>query len=146
MGNITVTESIVISASPDAVWDFTQDYDRRNLWDEFVKEARVEQESPRVVWIRSTGMTCRFRYKLDDRPRKTSLRITDIEPGWGPTGGGGSWVYERDDRGTRWTNTGSLTVSNRLLYWMLKPFLAWYLRRSYRRAMRKAKAMIEGEA
>jgi hypothetical protein len=143
MGNITVKESIAVAAPPEHVWDFTQDYSRRAEWDDFVKDARVEQESPRVVWIRSHGMTCRFRYKLDDRPRKTSLLMTDIQPGWLFTGGGGAWVYENENGGTRWTNTGSLTIKNRFLYWLLKPFLAWQLRRSYRRAMTKAKAMIE---
>ena len=143
MGNITVKESILIAALPERVWDFTQDYSRRAEWDDFVKEARVEQQSPRVVWIKSTGMTCRFRYKLDDRPHKTSLRMTDIQPGWLFTGGGGSWVYETENGATRWTNTGSLTIKNRALYWLLKPFLTWQLRRSYRKAMMKAKLMIE---
>jgi hypothetical protein len=47
MGNVTVKESILIKASLESVWDFTQDYNRRTQWDHLVKHARVEQESPR---------------------------------------------------------------------------------------------------
>ncbi|HUB05716.1 MAG TPA: SRPBCC family protein [Myxococcales bacterium] len=143
MGHITVKDTILIAASPETVWDFTQDYDRRPPWDTFVREARVESESPRVVWIRSPSMTCRFRYKLDDRPRRTSLAIADVEPSWLIGGGGGSWVYEAEGDGTRWTSTATVAVDNRVAWWLLRPFLRWQLARSNRQAMRKAKAMIE---
>lgn len=146
MRNITVKESILIAASPERIWDFTQDYARRPEWDDFVRVARVEQASPRVVWIQSSGMTCRFRYKLEERPRKTSLAITDITPGWLFAGGGGSWTYEVEGGGTRFTNTGSLTIKNPLLYWLLRPIVGWLLRASYRKAMRKAKRLIEMES
>jgi uncharacterized protein YndB with AHSA1/START domain len=144
MGNVTVTHSVTIAAPPERVWDYTQDYQHRATWDASVIEAEVEQEAPtRVVRVRGVGgMKFRLRYKVSARPTKTSLVMTDV----GSllfSGGGGSWVYAPDGRGTRWTQHNTLTFRSSFVGWLLGPLVRWQLLRVCIRAMRKAKGIIE---
>src|SRR4051812_1934503 len=91
--NITVRDSITISASPEVVWDYTQDWSRRTEWDPAVLSSEMLEASPRVLRVRATGgITFLVRYKLEDRPKRTSLAITDVNSRI-LTGGGGSWDY-----------------------------------------------------
>jgi uncharacterized protein YndB with AHSA1/START domain len=145
MVNATVTNTLTIAGSPERVWDYTQDYRHRPTWDASVLEAEVEEESPaRVVRVRGVGgMKFRLRYKVFARPTKTSLVMTDVRSILF-SGGGGSWVYERDGAGTRWTQHNTLTFRSSFVGWLLGPLVRWQLRRACRRAMRTAKAILEG--
>ena len=44
---ITVSETIHLDRSPEAVFDYTQDYATRSDWDPGIKEATILSESPR---------------------------------------------------------------------------------------------------
>jgi uncharacterized protein YndB with AHSA1/START domain len=143
MEKIHVEVTVEIAAPPDAVWDYTQDYAHRTAWDRTIHEARVEAEHPeRIVWVRGAGFVCRFRYKLFDRPHRTSLAMVDLRSLLF-AGGGGSWSYEPVPGGTRWTQIGTLVFRNRLVAFFLAPLVRWMLERSTRTAMQVAKRTIE---
>lgn len=138
--NVTVSEALHVAAPPELVWDFTQDYGQRSSWDRSILEAEVLESSPlpRVRIRGAGGLAGVFQYKLFDRPRRTSLVLTDVES-WAISGGGGSWSYEPALGGTLWTQTNSLAVK----HGWLGPFVRWTLRRETRKAMRAAKRMVE---
>jgi hypothetical protein len=144
MRQIHAEFSVDVAATPEAVWDFTQDYDKRVSWDPSVVEARIEAEVPeRVVWIRGAGgLVCRFRYKLFDRPRRTSLSMVEVQS---PlfSGGGGSWDYQPIEGGTRWTQSNTLRFKHGLVGIFLAPLATWMLRRATERSMRKAATLIQ---
>src|SRR5438552_7523247 len=98
--NVTVKESIDIAAPPEAVWDYTQDWTRRTEWDPAIVAAEVLPGEPRVVRVRGLGGGgFMIRYKLQERPVRTSLAMTDSTSRI-VTGGGGSWSYEAREGGT----------------------------------------------
>lgn len=146
---VTVTETVFVARPPDVVWDFTQDYARRREWDPSILEAEViEAEvietgaTPRVRIRAAGGLSGVFQYKLFDRPRRTSLVLTDVESAL-IRGGGGSWSYEAADGGTQWTQTNSLKLRGGFLAWPLAPIVRGNMRKATRRAMLSAKRMLE---
>ncbi|MCB9216460.1 MAG: SRPBCC family protein [Candidatus Kapaibacterium sp.] len=143
---ITIKEKIYIARSPEVVWDYTQDYSRRHLWDRSVISARVIQEEPvRVVEIRARGrMRARFQYKYGKRPHKTTLAMIQVESPF-VVGGGGSWVYEPESEGTWWTQVNTLILKENLLVRLLRPMIVKQLRQGIRSSMEVARRIIEGE-
>lgn len=140
--NVTIREAIVISRPPEAVWDFTQDYARRTLWDRTVLGAEELQRAPRVVKVRGAGgLVFIARYKQEDRPRRTSLAMTDVQSRI-VVGGGGSWEYRAVDGGTELVQTNTLALAS-AVGWLFAPLVRWRLRAETRRALRKAKELLE---
>lgn len=140
---VTVTESIHIDRPPDVVFDYTQDYGTRADWDAGISEATLLAESPRRVRVKVPRLG-RFtvEYQLFRRGERTSAAFMDVESAW-ISGGGGSWRYEASDDGTDWTQTNSFELKHpRLLDW-LAPMFEATLRSSMRRAMAKAKSILE---
>jgi hypothetical protein len=58
-------------------------------------------------------------------------------------GGGGSWSYAPDGEGTIWTETNSLIVRSGWWRRLFPPLVEWQLKTSTRRAMNKAKDVLE---
>ncbi len=147
MDRIQFKAAVEVAATPEAVWDYTQDYAHRTEWDPSILEARVESEAPeRVVWIRGAGsLECRLRYKQFERPSRTSLAMVDLRS---PlfSGGGGSWSYEPVVGGTLWTQQNSLIFRRPWLGSLLGAALRWWLQRTTERAMRRVKAHLERTA
>ncbi len=140
--NITIKHSIYIAASPDKVWDFSQDYKERYKWDSSILEAEVLQiQAHKIVRIRSKGgLNCLLKYKLEDRPNKSSLAMTEVKSIF-IEGGGGSWKYEVQNQGTLWTQTNTLILKK---HWRwLGKWLKMSLLKNTRNSMQKAKQMIE---
>jgi hypothetical protein len=131
--NVTVRETIEIAASPEVVWDFTQDWRRRQEWDRSVASVEFLEEFPLAVRVRQGGLTFVNRYKLADRPRRTSVAMTDIRPGLLFTSGGGSWEYApAAGGGTIWTQQNTIRLRSRVLGWLLGPLVRLALRRAAR--------------
>ncbi len=146
MPNLTQTESIFVDASPEAVWDYTQDYSHRPEWDGAIASAEVlDPGPPPRVRIKGSGIAAVFEYKQYDRPRRTSLAMVDVTSRWFE-GGGGSWSYEAEGSGTRWSQTNTLVLKDGLRGRLMRAAIPWYLAASTRRAMREAKNRIEGQA
>ena len=141
---VTVTEEIFVARPPEVVWDFTQDSARRTEWDRSILAAQIlERGPPPRVRVRCTGgVRGELRYKLFERPSRTSVALADVESAL-IAGGGGSWSYEPSGAGTRWTQTNSLVFKGRVAHRLLGALVKWNLARSTRRAMRAAKRRIE---
>jgi hypothetical protein len=138
--NVTVQDSIRIAAPPEVVWDYTQDWTRRREWDDSVLEAKVVSEEPRVVEARWRGFSAVVRYKLYDRPRRTSLATEGSS--WLVSGGGGSWEYVPVESGTEFRQTNTIQLRG-----LGGLFFGWLVRRQLasatRASLEKARAIIE---
>lgn len=140
---ITIKESIFIAQSPEVVYDFTQDYSKRPLWDSLVKKATVTETKPRVVkMVAKDGSTMTVRYKQEDRPHKTSLAMTDVVSPMMDSGGG-SWQYEAQDGGTLWTQVNTIILKDAIWAKLMIPVASKYFKDKTIQAMQKAKEMME---
>jgi len=92
--------------------------------------------------LRNAGQ-CTYQYKLFARPRRTTLAMEDVKS-WMFLGGGGSWAYDPEADGTRWTQTNTVVLRSHLAGPFLAPVVRWQLRRMTRQGMRTAKRLIEG--
>lgn len=141
---ITITESIFINQPPEVVYDFTQDYSKRHLWDNLVTQAEVTETEPtRTVHVTSKdGSTMTMQYKLEDPPNKTSLAITEVKSPM-VTGGGGSWQYEAQDGGTLWTQVNTIILKDAIWAKLMIPAATEYFKNKTIKAMQTAKEMME---
>src|SRR5262245_3060471 len=140
---ITVTEMINVDRSPDAVFDYTQDYATRADWDPAVKRARVLQDEPRRVEITSPGVgTYPLEYRLFRRGDRTSAAFEDVGS-WLFSGGGGSWRYEARGAGTAWTQVNTLELRRPRLTRWFAPMIERNVRSSMRKGMARARAIME---
>jgi hypothetical protein len=141
---VTVTSSVFVRRLPDDVWDFTQDYARRGEWDPSVLEATVLHDHPVPrVRVRCTGgLTAIFQYRQFDRPLRTSLSMEDVQSAL-VASGGGSWSYVATDGGTTWTQTNTLVLKPGWWRQLVLPLFQMQLYMSTRRAMKRAKQMLE---
>ncbi len=141
---ITIKESIFVALPPEEVYDFTQDYSKRPLWDPLVKEANMlETEPTRVIYLKAKdGSTMTVRYKQEDRPHKTSLAMTEVQSQM-MQGGGGSWQYEAQDGGTLWTQVNTIILKDALWAKLMIPVATKYFKDKTIQAMQKAKELME---
>ncbi|MBI3555064.1 MAG: SRPBCC family protein [Deltaproteobacteria bacterium] len=144
MGKITIHWELLVAATPEVVWDYTQDWRRRRDWDGSVAAVEIIQESPpqRVRARFGGGLWFDVAYKKGDRPRITTLTMTNSTSAW-VTGGGGSWRYEDVGGATRWSQSNTLVLRDHFLMRAVSPMLKMMLGFTTRRAMRKAKRILE---
>jgi len=90
--SVTIQQSVHIKASPNEVWDYTQDWSLRSQWDPAIRKAVVLQTQPALI-VHATGFGSSFNvhYKQLRRPDHTSLKMVDCNPTW--MGGEGAWAY-----------------------------------------------------
>lgn len=78
----TIEREIEINASAEALFDLTQDYDRRLLWDPFLKEARLVGGATEAglgvrAWcVSRLGMGMETEYVSFRRPRVVAVKMT----------------------------------------------------------------------
>lgn len=137
---------MVVAAPPERVWDFTQDYGQRSLWDKSVKSAEIIEKEPfvKVRIYGSDGSRLVFEYKLFERPNRTTLHM-EVEQSSFFEKGGGSWTYESVDGGTLWTQVNSVQLRDRWWLQVLRPMIRWTLKNGAENAMKNAKKRIENE-
>jgi hypothetical protein len=113
------------------------------LWDKTILEATIIGHAPRHIQLRGIGgLRTELIYKLDDRPRKTSLAMVNtISPII--SGGGGSWQYQARDNGTFFTQTNSLVLKANILITIIKPIIKLVSRINTRKALKNAKILLE---
>ncbi len=144
MRKVTASHSIQIRATPERVWDYTQNWNRRPEWDFLVSRAKVIKETPRTVWVHGRGgLEIEVVYKLWERPRLTTLAMK-LHSFW-VMGGGGSWKYEAAQDGTLWTQHNTLELREDFWGKLAAPLLSRLLLFMTRKIMEKAKEVIEGE-
>ena len=141
---ITIRHSIFIAKPREVVWDYSQNYDNRTLWDPSVLEATVLQSTPnRIVKLKMRGnTTMTFVYKLDERPSRTTLVAKEIKSAIIERAGG-SWSYEEKNGGTLWTQTNSIELKNNFFARTIQPLLKLILLRQTKQAMKKLKNILE---
>lgn len=144
MNKVTVTETLAIDATPEAVWEFTQDWRRRHEWDRSVLSAEyLTTTSPVSLKVHGAGgLTFKVTYKLSDHPRLTTLIMTDMSSFW-LKGGGGSWKYESRNGKTCWTQHNTLVLRDGLLGMMFRPLFTLILTVTTRQLMKRARQRIE---
>ena len=138
-------ERVLVARPPEAVWAYTQDWTRRREWDAAILKVEILSSGPeRAVRFRTRGMRAVARYRADHPPARTSLALEDVRS-WFVSGGGGSWSYEAEDGGTRWTQVNTLTFRTAVARWVLGRAVERNLLASTRRSMARAKAILEAE-
>ena len=141
---MTVAETVHVRRTPEEVFDYTQDYAHRRDWDSLVTSAQVVGEDPRRVRLTMSGVgTFTLAYKLFRRGGRTSAAF-EVERSSLFSGGGGSWDYAARADGTDWTQTSTVEFKNAIVGRLLAPMVAWNMRRSSRKAMNRAKEIMEG--
>jgi hypothetical protein len=144
--SITIKQSVFINQPKSVVWNYTQNYSNRPVWDSSVLSATVLHTTPnRMVRLKLKGNTSMtFVYKLDDRPNKTSLKAIDIDSPY-IIAAGGSWIYEEQNGITKWMRADTIVLKDSLLMglsiWLLKLILNFQTRK----AMKKVKRILEEE-
>lgn len=141
---VIITESIFIARTPEEVYDFTQDFEKRPLWDKLVKSATVLETSPTktVRIIAKDGSEMTVRYKLERRPEKTTLAILETNSQM-MSGGGGWWQYDAQDGGTLWTQTNNIILKDAMWAKLMQPMAKKYFQDKTKQAMETVKEMME---
>jgi hypothetical protein len=140
---VTATETVHVERAPDQVFDYTQDYATRSVWDASVLEAVVTSDDPRRVSLKVDGIgDMVLEYKLFRRGDRTSAAFTEVKSPYF-VGGGGSWSYEARDGGTDWTQTNTLEFKSSLVGRLLGPIVRRRLSKGMHVAMLKAKGIME---
>ncbi len=82
MNAIKFSESIEISAEPEQVFDYTQDYNNRLKWDTFLKEAYLLDNATQAgkgikSWcVSKNGLGMETEYVSFNRPKVTAIKMT----------------------------------------------------------------------
>lgn len=97
MKAIKFIEKILIDEAPQAVFDYTQDYDNRLSWDTFLKKAELingateASKGVKAYCVARNGLAMETEYITYDRPKVTAVKMTK-----GPflfTSFLGSWTF-----------------------------------------------------
>ena len=143
---VTVSHTVHVDRPPDEVFDYTQDYSTRSIWDPSIKDSEILSTEPRQVraTIKGVGSTV-VEYKLFRRGERTSAAFTQMESRY-VTGGGGSWNYAEVEGGTDWTQNNTLELKPGLLGRLLAPLVRRSLAAGMRDSMAKAKQIMESSS
>ena len=139
----TGSHTIHVRRPPDVVYDYTQDYSTRSVWDPSITQADKLKDDPRTYRLEIRGVgTFTIEYRLDRRGDRTSAALT-AERSLLFSGGGGSWSYQPSGDGTDWTATNTFELKHRLVGTLLAPLIRRQLLASMRKSMAKAKEIME---
>jgi hypothetical protein len=144
MNKVTVSHSLLIDRAAEEVWDYTQNWNKRSEWDFSVKSAEYVSEGPqaKVVVRGKGGLSFKVTYKMSDRPRLTTLVMSDSNS-WCLKGGGGSWKYESRNGSTLWTQNNTLVLKDGVIGKILRPVFSMILNQTTRNIMKRAKRKLE---
>lgn len=82
MASIKFTEQILINASTETVFDYTQDYANRLKWDTFLKKAEliegaaVADKGVKAYCVAKNGLGMVTEYVTFNRPKVTAIKMT----------------------------------------------------------------------
>lgn len=77
------TATILIDESPEQVFDFTQDYSKRLIWDTFLKKAdliegaTIVSKGVKAYCVAKNGLGMVTEYVTYNRPKVTAIKMTD---------------------------------------------------------------------
>ena len=82
MGAIKFSETIIIQAKQEQVFDFTQDYNNRLKWDTFLKRADLiggalfANKGIKAYCVSKNGLGMETEYVTFNRPKVTAIKMT----------------------------------------------------------------------
>lgn len=82
MCTIKFAEKIIIDESPEKVFDFTQDYKKRLIWDTFLKKADLMEgataanKGVKAYCVAKNGLGMVTEYVTYNRPKVTAIKMT----------------------------------------------------------------------
>ena len=82
MKSVKFSEKIVIHCAREQVFDFSQDYQKRLLWDTFLKKAELMQGAAKAekgvkAWcVAKNGFAMETEYVSFNRPKATAVKLT----------------------------------------------------------------------
>lgn len=145
---MTFEESIVIDASPAALFPLSQDYGRRLEWDPFLRSAslvggaREAGVGVRALCVSRRGWEMETEYVSFNPPRATAVKMT--KGPWFLDEFAGSWRFEEVAPGqTRVVFRYNLRVWPAWLSWLLTPIVARGFARDTRNRLRALKEAVE---
>jgi ribosome-associated toxin RatA of RatAB toxin-antitoxin module len=142
----TFERSIEIAALPEELFDLTQDYERRLLWDPFLKVAELHGDAPNVgvrAWcVAWHGLGMETEYVSFNRPHTTAVKMTR-----GPRLIGqfaGSWRFQPigTDR-TRVIFRYHVDAAPRWLAWLLNPIMQVIFKHEVKQRLTGLKRAVE---
>lgn len=136
--------AVLVDRAPEDVWDYTQNWNNRSEWDFTVKAAKYLSTS-QPISIDVTGhLKFKVTYKMSDRPRLTTLVMSDIDSFF-IKGGGGSWKYEAQNGSTLWTQHNILILRDDFIGLIFRPLFELFLKMTTKRIMRRARLKLESK-
>lgn len=148
MKTIRFEEATVIRRSPEVIFDLTQDYDRRLMWDSFLKRAELMEGASRAgkgvktYCVAQNGIGMVTEYVSFQRPKVTAIKMTE-----GPymfRSFLGTWRFRKiNEKGTevRFLYSFTLRFPFNFTIWLVK----WILRREVKGRLRDLKRYLEEE-
>lgn len=83
MKTIKFTESIIVERKPEIVFDFTQDYNKRLIWDTFLRRADLLDgavtagKGVKALCVAKNGFGMVTEYITFNRPKATAIKMTN---------------------------------------------------------------------
>ena len=142
--------SVDIDASPETLFDLTQDYGRRLEWDPYLKEARLVDADVAAhgarAWCvaKTTGLGMETQYVSFKRPQTAAINMTR-----GPfflSRFAGSWNFKALASGqTRVVFRYHIETRPKWLQFLLMPVVGWVFARDSARRLAALKTFVEGQ-
>jgi ribosome-associated toxin RatA of RatAB toxin-antitoxin module len=146
---MTFDDSIVIDAAAAALFDLSQDYNRRLEWDPFLGSARLLDGAGapgvgvRALCVDRNGTSMETEYVSYNPPRAVAVKMT--RGPWFLESFAGSWRFEEIKPGqTRVGFCYSLSARPRWMSWLLNPILRRAFARDTRRRLKALKDAAQG--
>ena len=140
--------SIVIDAPAAALFELSQDYNRRLEWDPFLRSAKLLSGATesgvgvRALCVDRKGAAMETEYVSYNPPRAVAVKMT--RGPWFLESFAGSWRFEEQKaRQTRVRFAYSLTVRPRWLSWLLEPLFGHVFARDTSRRLRALRAAFQ---
>lgn len=142
---VKLSESIIINAQAEIIFDLTQDYTKRLLWDTFLKKAELLGRNEACVgakaWcVSKHGLGMETEYVSFNRPKVTAVKQTKASMLFKKFSG--SWVYHSDSlNATRVTFTYSYLFN--FPFEIVQSIIHKVLVRNVQQRLVDLKAMVE---
>jgi ribosome-associated toxin RatA of RatAB toxin-antitoxin module len=145
---VTSVDSIEIAAPPAPLFRLSQDYDRRLLWDPFLKSAELLEGAReagvgvRALCIDRKGTAMETEYISFNPPRAVAVKMT--RGPWFLESFVGTWRFEEiAPLRTRVSFLYSFRARPVWLAWLLKPIFSRVFARDTRRRLQALKEAVE---
>ncbi|HOX81396.1 MAG TPA: SRPBCC family protein [Chryseolinea sp.] len=149
MKSIKFSESIEIKGSAELIFDYTQDYKNRLVWDTFLTEAYLLNNATKAdkgvkAWcVAKNGLGMETEYVSFNRPKVTAIKMTK-----GPymfKDFSASWTFT-DNKNEMTTVTFLYSFRLRFPYNTFRVLVKSILRRNVRQRLRDLKSKVEENA